>query len=165
MDKKYIIVAKYHTFHFITLHMDMIDHPLEKAKQSSLHAGQNRLTQLQNKIKDRSQALETLIESQNSKITDLQHSIEQEQTSIQETQNHYESVLQDIHSFHQQIEHAEKELLSLDEEIQNTQQNKTFLEKVHALETELTTMKAQHTSKLHEYEKKIEFFFADTKTE
>jgi len=142
----------------------MVD-TFEKAKQSSLKTGENQLRLLQKKIEQKNEALQTLIDAQEKKLVALQNSIKQENDSIQHTQEKYESVLHEIQSFHQKIADAENKLLALDEQIQSTQQNASFMSNIEELESELHSLKTQHTTKIHEYEQQIEFFFAVPKND
>lgn len=135
----------------------------EQAKQSSLKAGEHKLSLIRKNIQDKNALLQTLIDTQQNKLLSLQQSIQDEKDSIQKTQDKYETVIHDIQQFQQQILDAEQELIGIDEKIKSTQENNSVLHDIETLETELNQLKMQHTTKIHEYEKKIEFFFADTK--
>lgn len=131
----------------------------------SLKEGHKILEDINTEIIDNNKLLEEIIKNNQDQIEILEKDIEKETNISIENKSLYEESLEKISLFENRIVNAEKDLESIQSNIDLNQNSPEQIKKINELENKLKSLRNQNVKDLKSYKNNIEnFFFSRGKT-
>ena len=126
---------------------------------TSLKEGQQILENINREIIENNKLLKEIIQNNQDQIEVLEKDIEEEKQIANRNKSLYEYSLEEIKVFESKIIEAEKELESIQSNIDLNQNNPEQIKKINELDNELKSLKNQNDKDLKTYKNNIENFF------